>query len=146
MESTLTHWNPFSDLTELRDRFDRILEQAGNGGHREWAPRWDVIKEEDRILVRVDVPGIPADEIDVSVEHGMLVVSGSHKDEMEEKGKQFTRRERRFGSFYRSMALPEGVSADEVEASCHDGVLDISIPLSGEEEAATKVEIKTEAG
>ena len=139
MATTMTRWSPFADLTELRARMDRLFQEVGDGGEGEWAPAVDVIREEDRIVVRADVPGMKPDEIDVQFEDGVLMVSGKHEEEKEEKDKDYVRRERRFGSFSRSMALPEGVSADDIDATCKDGVLEVTVPIPKRQKRAVSI-------
>ena len=139
MATSMTRWNPFSDFGELRARMDRLLEEMGNGHEGEWAPAVDVIREEDRIVIHADVPGIKPEEIDVEFDDGVLTVSGKHEEVKEEKEKDYVRRERRYGSFSRSMTLPEGVSADQIDASCKDGVLEVTVPVPKREKQAVSI-------
>lgn len=125
MASTITRWRPLADLSELRDRLDQVF--AGSG--ESWNPRIDVVKNEGEIVLRADLPGVKPDEINVEVEDGVLTVSGEHQEETEEKEERYLRRERRYGSFSRSMTLPEGVRAEEIEGNTVDGVLELRIPL-----------------
>jgi HSP20 family protein len=130
-------------MEELRGRMDRMFEEL-MGEAREiraeadWAPAVDVHREDDKLVVRADVPGIKPEEIKVEVEDDMLTVSGQHEETEEEKGRDFTRRERRYGSFRRSVSLPRGVDADQIEAVTHEGVLEVKVTLP-EEEGARKV-------
>jgi HSP20 family protein len=127
----LSRWDPFAELTELRSRFDHLLEDFGAGG-REWAPAIDMVRDDGHLVVRADVPGIKPEEIAIEVDQGVLVLSGKHEETTEETGKQFVRRERRFGAFSRRMALPEGVDPKKIKATTHDGVLEVTIPLPKE--------------
>ena len=125
----LIRWEPFAELTELRGRFDRLLDEIGDGRPREWAPEVDVIRDDGHLLVRADVPGFTPEEISIEVEKGVLTVSGRHEESSETTGEQFVRRERRYGSFLRRLSLPEGVDAKKVKATTHDGVLEVKVPL-----------------
>jgi HSP20 family protein len=103
-----------------------------------------VVKREGEMVLKTDLPGVKPDEINVEVEDGVLTVSGEHEERTEEERERYLRRERRYGSFSRSMALPEGVDADAIEANTTDGVLELRIPLPKPEEAPTKM-IKVES-
>lgn len=96
------------------------------------------------LVVHADVPGIKPEEVKIEIENDILTVSGEHEESKEEKDKHFLRRERRYGSFSRSMALPAGVEAKKIKASTHDGVVEVTIPLPSKPEK-TKVEIKPTA-
>ena len=129
MPGALTRWDPFAEVAELRTGFDRLLGDLADGGEREWTPAIDVLREEGRLVVRADVPGIKPDEIAVEVDQGVLTLSGKHEETEEKKDKRFVRRERRFGAFTRRMPLPEGVDPKSIKATTHDGVLEVTIPL-----------------
>ncbi|MGE5748175.1 MAG: Hsp20/alpha crystallin family protein [Solirubrobacterales bacterium] len=125
MASMMTRWRPFADFGDLRDWLDQSFAGEGEG----WNPRIDVVKKESEIVLKADLPGVKPEEINVEVEDGVLTVSGEHEEKTEEKKERYLRRERRYGSFSRSMALPEGVKADDIEANTVDGVLELTIPL-----------------
>lgn len=144
MANGLTTWRPFSDLAELRARFDRLFEEMGDGG-RTWTPSIDLIKGDQDVTLKVDLPGIKPDEVEIKVEAGTLSVSGEHSEEHEEHKGRYLRRERRSGSFYRAMPLPEGVNPDDIKAECKDGVLEVHIPVP-QQEAKDVVTIKPKAG
>lgn len=145
MERSMTRWHPLSDLSEL---LDQALSRLGDGDG--WNPRFDVVKKEGALVLRADLPGVKPDEIKVEVEDGVLTVSGEHEEKTEEKTEEkkdrYLRRERRYGSFSRSIPLPEGVTADEIEATTGDGVLEVKIPVPAAKEKPTKtvkVEVKS---
>ena len=131
MADTLMRWHPFADLADIRTRLDRMFDEMTDG-ERRWAPSVDLVEEEDKLVLRADVPGIKPDEIKIEVEDDVLTISGEHSEEKEEKGKRFVRRERRSGSFSRSLTVPKGVKADDIEAECKDGVCKVTIPLPKE--------------
>lgn len=134
MTSAMTRWRPIADLSELRERLDQAFGTDGES----WNPRIDVVKKEGEIVLKADLPGVKPDEIKVEVEDGVLTVSGEHEEESEKREERYLRRERRFGSFSRSMALPEGVTAGDIEATTTDGVLELTIPLPKPERKPTE--------
>jgi HSP20 family protein len=144
MPGTLTRWEPFAELGELRSHFDRIFEDFANGGRRAWMPAIDVVHDDGNLVVHADVPGIKPDEVKIEVEDDILTVSGEHEEKKEHKGKEYLRRERRIGSFSRSVVLPAGVDPKKIKAKTHDGVVEVTIPLPKEPDKK-KIEIKATA-
>ena len=137
MPGTLTRWDPFAELGELRTRFDRMFDEWLDGRERAWTPAIDVVREDGHLVVRADLPGIKPEEVTIEVEDDILTVSGEHEERSEEKDKHYVRRERRYGSFRRSMALPTGVDAKQIKAETHDGVVEVTIPLPQEAKKET---------
>jgi HSP20 family protein len=132
MPGTLTRWYPFAELGELRSRFDRMFDEFADSRERAWTPAIDVVRENGNLVVRADIPGIKPEEVKIEVEDDILTVSGEHEEHKEEKDKHYVRRERRYGSFSRSMTLPPGVEAKNIKAKTHDGVVEVTIPLPKE--------------
>lgn len=151
MPGPLTRWEPFAELGELRGRLDRLFDELWDGGlapssgERAYAPAIDVTQENGNLVLRADIPGIKPDEVKIEVEDGVLTVSGEHKEEQEQKGKHYLRRERRYGSFCRSIALPEGVQAKDIKAATHDGVVEVTVGLP-QEAKKEKITITPTAG
>jgi Molecular chaperone (small heat shock protein) len=137
MPGALTRWEPFAELGELRSRLDRMFEDFADGREHEWTPAIDVERDNGNLVVRADVPGIKAEEVKIEVEDDILTVSGEHEERKEKKDKHFLRRERRYGSFSRSMALPAGVDAKKIKAKTHDGVVEVTVPLPKEAKKET---------
>jgi HSP20 family protein len=131
MARTITRWEPFAELADMRQRFDRLLGELGDG-EREWMPAIDMVRDDGNLVVRAEVPGVKPEEIEVKAEEGVLTISGKHEEAEEEKGKHFVRRERRYGAFSRTMALPDGVDPKKIKASTRDGVLEVTIPVPKE--------------
>ena len=129
MPGTLTRWDPFTELAELRSRLDRTFDGWLDGHERAWMPAIDVVRDDGHLVVRADLPGIKPEEVKIEVEDDILTVSGEHTESTEEKDKSYVRRERRYGSFRRSMALPAGVDPTKIEAKTRDGVVEVTIPL-----------------
>jgi len=132
MPGTLTRWDPFAELGELRSRFDRLFDESLIEREQRWTPAIDVVRENGNLVVRADIPGVKPDEVKIEVDHDILTVMGEHEERKEEKDKHFVRRERRYGSFQRSMALPPGVDTAKITAKTHDGMLEVTIPLPEE--------------
>jgi HSP20 family protein len=130
MPSTLTRWDPFAELAELRSRFERLFDDAEHRGM--WTPAIDLVRENGHLVVRADVPGIKPEEIEIEVEDGMLTLSGKHEESTEETDERYVRRERRYGAFSRRLPLPEGVDPKKIKASTKDGVLEVTVPLPKE--------------
>ena len=129
MAGTLTRRDPFAELGEMRSRFDRLFGEWLNGHERAWTPAIDVVREDDHLVVRADLPGMKPEEVKIEVEDDILTVSGEHRESKEQKEKNYVQQERRYGSFSRSMALPVGVDAKKIKAKTHDGVVEVTIPL-----------------
>ena len=145
MAHSITRWEPFAELAEMRSRFDRLLSDVADGHDREWMPAVDMIRDNGDLVVRAEVPGIKPEEIEIEAEGGVLTISGKHEETSEEKDKEFVRRERRYGAFTRSMPLPEGVDPKKIKATTSDGVLVVTIPLP-KEATAEPVKITPTAG
>jgi HSP20 family protein len=105
-------------------------------------PAADVSETDKTIEVKMDLPGINANDIDVQVNGNLLTVSGERKEEKEEKGKTYHRIERRNGRFSRSTTLPAAVKEDKVDAQYHDGVLTITMDKA-EEAKSRRIKVKT---
>jgi HSP20 family protein len=142
MASALTRWRPFTEFADLHTRLDRLFEDVvANGERRDWTAAVDVIKRNGNLVIRADMPGLEPEDIKIQVEDDILTVSGEHEESTESKDEDFVRRERRYGSFSRSIALPTGADPDKIEAGCKDGVVEVTVPLP--EQAKKKaVEIK----
>jgi HSP20 family protein len=144
MATELTEWRPFSDFAESRHRLDQAFRDLGDGAEHRWTPSVDLVKKDDALVLRADLPGIEPD--DVKVEGDVLTVSGEHKEETEEEKDNYMRRERRYGSFSRSMTLPRGVTADDIEATSENGVLELTIPIpKPEDKQAVAIKTKSKA-
>jgi HSP20 family protein len=144
MATELTEWRPFSDFVELRHRLDQAFRDLSDGVQRGWSPSVDLVRRDDALILRADIPGIKPDDVKIEVEDNVLTVSGEHRGETEERKEHYMRRERRYGSFSRSMMLPKGVTADDIEATTEDGVLEVTIPVPKAAEKQ-KVEVKSKS-
>src|SRR5947209_19164644 len=114
MPGPLTRWDPFTELGELRSRLDRVFDGWLDGRERAWTPAVDVVREDGHVVVRADVPGIKPEDVKIEVDDEILTVSGEHEERKEEKDEHYVRRERRYGSFSRSIALPADVDPKKI--------------------------------
>jgi HSP20 family protein len=135
---SIVRWEPFRDLMTLREAMDRLFEESFVRPRREWlAPAegtlaLDMYETEDSMVVKSAVPGLEPDDIDITISGNTLSMSGETKAENEVKEENYIRRERRYGSFSRTVTLPEGLELDKAEASFQDGILTLTIPKAPE--------------
>ncbi len=139
MSSMITRWDPFRDLAMLQDRVNRLFRDVLPAGRESEAldtgtfmPPVDVYEDEHNITLKVEVPGIKQDDIDVRLENNTLTIRGQRKLEKEEKEENFHRIERRYGSFVRSFTLPNTVDTEKVNAEYDNGVLKIMLTKRAE--------------
>jgi HSP20 family protein len=95
---------------------------------QKWAPSVDVEETDKELIVKADLPGVDAKDVEISVTDGALVLRGAKKEEREENNKNFRRVERFEGEFYRELPMPSGVDADKISATCAKGVVTITVP------------------
>ena len=148
--NALIRWDPFKEMEELQSRFTKLFgltpARTENGGQElmtitEWTPSVDIIEDEKEWLVKADLPEVKKEDVKVSVENGVLTITGERKFEKEEKDKKYHRIERSYGNFLRSFTLPDGADGSKVNAEFKDGVLKVHLPKS--EKAKPKaVEVK----
>jgi len=120
----LTLWNPRRDL--FARSFDQLCE--GFNGSSALAPAVDLQQEEDRVVLRADLPGVAEKDIEVTVHDGVLLLSGKREQTVEDKAKGTYHRERRFGSFQRQFRLGPEIAAERIEARHENGVLTVVLP------------------
>jgi HSP20 family protein len=146
--------DPFALLRQMTSELDRAFEDWPSfrwpfSGQFEttkspaWSPKIDVVERDNRLVTRVDLPGMKKEDVSVEVTDGHLALSGERKRESEEKKDNFYRSEREYGSFCRVVPLPEGVKLEDVKATFSEGVLEVSVPLPARPEAnVRKVQIE----
>ena len=132
--ATLVRWEPFREIAALQNDMGRLMSTFlgqgqinGENGSRTWMPAVDVWETENALGYAFDLPGIPEDKISVEYDEGALTVSGERERTQETQGDRFYRFERRFGSFSRTVGLPQGVTEDGIRAEYRDGVLEIHV-------------------
>ena len=140
-------WDPIREMEEMQNRlFGRKLSLKKDAGEEaltvaEWLPAVDIAEDDKEYTIKVELPEVKKEDVRVSVEGGVLSITGERKAETEEKNKKYHRIERSYGSFARSFTLPEGAAGDKVSAEFKDGVLRVHLPK--DEEAKRKsIEVK----
>lgn len=137
-EPELSTWTPFDRLASLREEMNQLFDLSFPGFQRDaglfsgWSPALDVHQDKDNVFVKVELPGMKKEEIDISLHDGMLTITGERKHEEETKEGESFRSERYFGKFHRSVALPTAVDTEKVNASYKDGILTVTLPKSEE--------------
>ena len=144
--TTLVRWDPLREAAAMHTELSRLMNGLfeGSGRHTQaWVPTLDVWETEDEVVYAFDLPGIPQDKISVEVEDGALTVSAERERTEEVSQERFHRFERRFGSFTRTVGLPQGVSEDAIKASYEHGVLQISVPKP-EQQKPKRIEVSVD--
>ena len=124
---SVVRWEPLTLPTLLHSVLD-VPSPSRSGALRRWMPAMDLVETEDHFVLRADLPGLSEDDIKIELEDRTLTVSGERKAEHESTADGRYRVERAFGSFSRSLTLPQGVDGEAVTASFDRGVLEVSIP------------------
>jgi len=135
---SIVRWNPWREFDDLFTRVGGLPSEGLSSS--EWLPAVDISETDSAYRIDVEVPAVPAENIDVSVKDGVLTVTGERRYEKEENGKQH-RVERRYGRFARSFRLPEDVEEDSIDAQSRDGVLTLTISKR-EKETPRRIEVK----
>ncbi|MBC7265694.1 MAG: Hsp20/alpha crystallin family protein [Coriobacteriia bacterium] len=130
----IVRWDPFGEIMSIQREMDRLFGRLGLGRLPEsaseiaWMPRIDVKSTGDDMVVYAELPGMSKDDISVEVTDGVLTIKGERRAETEKSEEGWLIRERSYGAFERSLALPEGVEPDKITADYKDGVLEVHIP------------------
>lgn len=131
----LVRWEPVRELSTIQGEINRLFNSffdtpvsAAEGTGRRWLPAMDLVEAGDHYVLRADLPGLAEDDVTIEVEDSVLTVSGERKAEHEQRGEGYHRLERAYGTFSRSLTLPEGVDPEAVQASFDRGVLEVRIP------------------
>jgi HSP20 family protein len=142
--ATMTRWDPFQDLRSAQDEMAQMSpmlahalglhaqQASGRATTTAWAPAVDISERKDAYLVTVELPGLKAEDLDITMEDGLLTIQGERQFTSESSEQQFHRVERRYGAFRRSITLPAHVTAEGIQASVEDGVLQILVPKAEE--------------
>jgi HSP20 family protein len=148
--ATMMRWDPFQDLRDAQEEMAQMTQMAqmspmlahalglhaqqGNGraATTAWAPALDISERKDAYLVTVELPGVEPDDLEITLEDGLLTIQGERHFAHDSSEQQFHRVERRYGAFRRSITLPAQVQAEQIEASFDNGVLQIMVPKAEE--------------
>src|SRR6266498_5271394 len=137
MPKTLSRWEPLQEMEEFQNRLSTLFgRQLRRTDAREeitlpeWTPLADITEDEKEYLIKAELPEMKKEDVKVTVENGVLTISGERKFEKEEKKKKYHRVERSYGTFMRSFTLPEDADFNKVNAEFKDGVLTVHVPKS----------------
>jgi HSP20 family protein len=128
--ATMVRWAPFSELASLHNEMSRFMNGLVEGNGRaaqSWVPTADVWETENEVVYAFDLPGIPEDKISVELDEGALTISAEREREESVEDGRFYRFERRFGSFTRTIGVPQGVTEQDVTAEYRNGVLEVHV-------------------
>ncbi len=147
--AALTRWEPMRELATMRQMMDRIFDEdmfrlAGGwdrGGGEVASLALDVAEKDDAFVVKASLPGVNPDDVDITLADNVLTIRGETKQDQEIKQENYHLRERRFGTFMRSVTLPNAVDADKIEAVNENGVLTLNLPKA-ESVKPRKIEVK----
>jgi len=137
--TTLTRWNPFREMDEIQNRlFNHLFKNppVHNGGEQEsltvseWTPLVDIIEDEKEYVIKAELPEMKKEDVKVTVENGLLTITGQRKLEKEEKSKRYHRLERSYGSFAHSFSLPDDADCNKVNAEYREGLLRLRVTKS----------------
>ena len=150
MNSTLTRWNPLQELEEFQNRilsaFNPATSRRSNGQESlataEWMPMVDIAEDDKEYLITAELPEVKKDDVRVTVENGVLTLTGERKFEKEENNKRWHRVERSYGSFARSFTLPGDSDAAKVNAEFKEGMLTVRVAKS-EASRPKQIEVKS---
>ncbi len=139
----LVKWDPFLELEDVSKHLNRIFGRtpARIEPDRElltmadWTPSVDITETDTAYMIKGEIPGVDKENVKVTIEDGMVSISGERKQEKEEKDKKFHRIERSYGSFMRSFRLPDNVDESAVKAEFKDGMINVTLPKSGKTKA-----------
>lgn len=150
-QSSLRRWEPFSLFDEMQQDMARLWNQLmpwprwlvsepirAMGQLTVWRPTTDVYEQDNQIVVKAELPGVKKEDINVELDQGSLVIRGERHAEHQERQDRYYQAERSSGSFYRRLPVPEGVSADQIQATYNDGILEVRIPRTREEQAQAR--------
>ena len=134
----LARWTPMQNLASFQDEMNRMFNQFVRGGTGEegswgqytWTPPVDIYETTDALVLTADLPGVSKDDVSLEIHQNTLILRGERKPETGANDQHYQRRERAYGSFQRVFGLPIMVDQDKVQASYHDGVLELRLPKS----------------
>jgi HSP20 family protein len=147
---SMMRWDPARELAAAQSEMRRVMEAFGIGGgdaggeKRGWLPPMDVHDDGEQFVVEMELPGVRAEDVQIECENGAVTISGERRQEARSgQATQQLRVERRFGSFTRTLPLPQGINEDAIEAEMRDGVLELRIPRP-EQPKPRRIEVRSE--
>src|ERR1051326_2154063 len=160
MAVAVRRFSPWSSFAELQRESEQLIRNMlsargrfgtppalGSGGRGEegagWMPAIDIVSRDNDVIVRAELAGIdPAKDVDISIHDGMLTIRGERRREDRQDNDQYIRLERRYGAFERTLAIPEGVNSENIQAQYRDGVLQVIIPGAAQVASVRKVPVQ----
>jgi HSP20 family protein len=132
MPTSVTRWDPFADILPMRRELERLLAPLAampeSNLPRRWAPTADVVESDDAIVITAELPGVKDEDVEITVEEGVLRIAGERRLQEEVKEDHAYRLERSYGAFERRFPLPPGVREEDITAGIAYGVLKITVP------------------
>jgi HSP20 family protein len=150
----LSPFRGFYDMqSEMNRMFDEVFGNLARTGGRQmgdqptrWAPALDVLQEDGDVVVRAELPGVRLEDVDITFHNGVLTISGERKAEQQKEGSGYYVRERRYGSFRRSMTLPESTDESSISARFQDGVLEVRVAGAAAVREPKRIQIEGDEG
>ena len=144
---------PYRGFYDMQSEMNRMIDEMfgglsrRSGGHQgddptRWAPVLDVLQEDGDIVVRAELPGVKQEDVDITLHDGVLTISGERKAEQRREGSSYYVRERRYGSFRRSMTLPQGVDESKISARFDGGVLEVRVSGAAAVQEPRRIQIE----
>ena len=137
----IIRWDPFREMTSLQSQVNRLADSLWSGRQESWVPAVDVFDRQDAVVLKAELPGMKVDDIQIELDDNVLTLKGERVFEEKVDEERYYRVERRHGTFQRSLALPQGAKADEIQATYEDGILKVTVPKA-EAVRPKRVEIK----
>jgi HSP20 family protein len=124
----IIRWDPFREMTSWQSQVNRLVDSMWSGRQESWVPAVDVFDTSGAVVLKAELPGMRVDDIAIEVDDNVLTLKGERTFEEKVDEERYCRVERRYGSFQRSLALPQGVKAADIQATYEDGVLEVRVP------------------
>jgi len=138
MNNDLADWSPLDRFISLRDEFNRLMELPFGDMARSseffqgWIPRLDVFEDKDNLVVKMEVPGMKKEELEISLHDSVLTIAGERKAKEPTPDTQVHRSERFLGRFHRSISVSKPIAIDKIKATYQDGILTVTLPKTEE--------------
>lgn len=139
---------PFTLMRRLSDEMERMFEDVGfrrplsltiPAGHTfDWVPALEIFERDNHLFVRAELPGLTKEDVKIEIAKGLLTIQGDRKQEKQEKKEGVFRSERCYGTFFRQLALPDGINADAAKATFKNGMLEIEMPMATKKPEAVR--------
>jgi len=136
--NSVIRWDPYREMFVMRSAMDRLFDNLFSGETSEWREQpayslaLDVVENKEEYVVKASLPGVKPEDVDVTFSENVLTIKGELRSEEEKEDSRWHMRERRYGSFTRSLTLPRGIQGDAIEANYTAGVLTLRLPKADE--------------